>query len=89
MHGIVQKALQAQKFKFRQPVIPEDDEDEGANAGGDDNQIDDIANDAFDDDEDIAELVEMGADEMKAGDFENPDNAIIETDINPDEWYRE
>lgn len=89
LHGLVQTALKAQKFKFRQPVIPEDDEDEGATGGNDDNQIDDIANDAFDDDEDIAELVEMGANEIKAGDFENPDNAIIESEINPDEWYRE
>ena len=29
LFGLVQVALKAQRFKFKQPVIPEDDEDEG------------------------------------------------------------
>lgn len=88
LHGLVQVALKAQKFKFKQPVIPDDDEEEGDDME-DDNQIADLANDVFDDEEDIAELVETGANDMKADDFENPDNAIIEAGIDPDEWYRE
>lgn len=88
LHGLVQVALKAQKFKFRQPVIPEDDEDEGKQDEGDDINEVDIQND-LDDDDDIAELVEEGANDIRANDFENPDNAIIETQIDADEWYRE
>jgi estrogen-related receptor beta like 1 len=88
LHGLVQIALTAQKFKFRQPVIPEDDDEEGADTE-DTGQIADLANEVFDDDEDIAELVETGANDIKAAEFENPDNAIIEAAIDPDEWSRE
>lgn len=88
LHGLVKVALKAQKFKFRKPVIPEDDEEEGDDMD-DGGQIADLANDVFDDEEDIAELVETGANDLKANDFENPDNAIIEAGIDPDEWYRE
>lgn len=92
LHGLVQVALTAQKFKFRTPVIPDDDEDEGADV----DQGDDIDGGAdigmnfnqVDDDDDIAELVETGVDDLR-GDFENGDHAIIETNIDPDEWYRE
>lgn len=95
LHGLVQVALKAQKFKFRTPVIPDDEDgDDGGDAGdGDDMEgnadIADMVNNDFDDDDDIAELVETGANDLRAGDFENPDNAIIETDIDPDEWLRE
>lgn len=88
LHGLVKVALKAQKFSFRQPIIPNDDEEEGDDMQ-DDNQIADLANDVFDDEEDIAELVETGANDLKADDFENGDNAIIEAGIDPDEWYRE
>lgn len=89
LFGLVQVALKAQRFKFKTPVIPEDDEDEGGADDNDQDNIVDIANNDFDDDDDIAELVETGANDLRAGDFENPDNAIIETDIDPDEWQRE
>lgn len=95
LHGLVQVGLKAQKFKFRQPVIPDDDEgDDGGEMGdGDDMEgnadIADLVNNDLDEDDDIAELVEVGANDLKANDFENPDNAIIEAAIDPDEWYRE
>lgn len=50
--------------------------------------IADLVNNQLDDDDDIAELVD-GVGDLKANDFENPDNAIIEAAIDPDEWYRE
>lgn len=95
LHGLVQVALRAQKFKFKQPVIPEDDEgDEGDEMADGDNRegnadIADLVQGGMDDDDDIAELVETGANDLKANDFENPDHAIIETAIDADEWYRE
>jgi estrogen-related receptor beta like 1 len=95
LHGLVQTALKAQKFKFRTPVIPEDDEgDDGAEMGDGENMegnadIADLVGNEIDDDDDIAELVETGANDLRANDFENPDNAIIEAAVDPDEWYRE
>lgn len=95
LHGLVKVALKAQKFKFKQPVIPDDEdgEDGGEMGDGDDMEgnadIADMVNNDIDDDDDIAELVEEGANDLKANDFENPDNAIIEAAIDPDEWYRE
>jgi intraflagellar transport protein 57 len=94
LHGLVQVALKAQKFKFRTPVIPEDDEGDDGGEMGDDNMegnadIADLVGNEMDDDDDIAELVETGANDLRANDFENPDNAIIEAAIDPDEWYRE
>jgi estrogen-related receptor beta like 1 len=94
LHGLVQVALKAQKFKFKQPVIPEDDEEEGAEMdAGDDMEghadIADMVKNPMIDDDDIAELVESGVDDLRGGNFENGDHAIIETDIDPDEWYRE
>ena len=95
LHGLVQVALKAQRFKFRQPVVPEDDEgDEGGAMGdGDDMEgnadIADMVNNDFDDDDDIAELVETGANDLRANDFDGQDNAIIEAAIDPDEWQRE
>eukprot|EP00344_Euplotes_crassus_P001609 CAMPEP_0196994552 /NCGR_PEP_ID=MMETSP1380-20130617/837_1 /TAXON_ID=5936 /ORGANISM="Euplotes crassus, Strain CT5" /LENGTH=335 /DNA_ID=CAMNT_0042409961 /DNA_START=162 /DNA_END=1170 /DNA_ORIENTATION=+ len=92
LNGLVQVALKAQKFKFRQPVIPDDDEEQvnedEANDNDDGNQIVDLANDVLDDDDDIAELVEGGPGDLKGNDFE-PENEIIEAGIDPDEWYRE
>lgn len=89
LHGLVQVVLRAQKFKFKTPVIPNDDDDEGGDDDVDGNaDIADIVKNQPDDDDDIAELVEDGGD-IKAADFENPDNAIIEAAIDPDEWYRE
>ena len=75
-------------------VIPNDDEgDDGGNMGdGDDIEgnadIADLVKNQIDEEDDIAELVEDGGD-IKASDFENPDKAIIEAAIDPDEWYRE
>ncbi len=93
LHGLVQVALKAQKFKFRQPVIPDDDEEEvnedDGNDNDDNNQIVDLADAAFDDDDDIADLVEGGPGDIKGNDFENPENEIIEAGIDPDEWHRE
>lgn len=87
LHGLVQVALKAQKFKFRQPVIPEDEEAE--DMGNDSADIADVAAQDFEEEDDIAELVETGANDLRANDFENPDNAIIKTDIDPDVWMRE
>lgn len=92
LHGLVQVALKAQRFKFKQPIIPDDEEgatggDDGVEEGNDDVIDMNFENNILDDD--IAELVETGANDIHANDFENPDNAIIETDIDPDEWQRE
>lgn len=80
-------ALQAKRFKFRSPVIPDDDEDQGDDEEDDMEGDADLANVGMADlseDEDIAELVE--AEEVVEKDEEKE---MIEGAIDPDEWERE
>ena len=80
-------ALGQSRFKFRTPVIPEDDVDEGDNEEDDmEGQADlaDMMQQDFSDEDDIAELVEE--EEI----VENQeDRKIIEAGIDQDEWERE
>jgi len=80
-------ALQGNKFKFRAPVIPDDDADEGDDEEDDmEGQADlaDMMQQDFSEEEDIAELVEEEEVQEKDEDWE-----IIEAGIDPDEWERE
>ena len=59
-------ALQAKRFKWRKPIIPEDDEDEGQGDEEDEMEgnIDDLINQDLSDDEDVAEFVEEIPDDI-------------------------
>ena len=82
-------ALQSTRFKFRKPIIPED---EDGDDGGEEDDMEgnadlaDAVHNDFSDDEDIAELVEV--DEPRDLGKEE-DREMIDTRIDPDEWLRE
>ena len=89
LYELSQMALQAKRFKWRKPIIPEDDEDEGQGDEEDEMEgnIDDLINQDLSDDEDVAEFVEEIPDDIPH--VKDEDHEMIETGIDPDEWIRE
>lgn len=84
-----QVALNNSRFKFRKPIIPDDDaEEDGAEEDDMEGNADlaDNVQDNFSDDEDIAEFVE---EEIPRDQKEEEDREMIEAGIDPDEWERE
>ena len=85
LYELSQLALQNKRFKWRKPVIPEDDEEDG---GGDEEDemegnMDDLINQDLSDDD----LMEEMPDDMPH--VKDEDHEMIETEIDPDEWVRE
>ena len=91
--SLCKRTLTAKKFKFKKPVFKEEEGgEEGEDMMEDDMEgnadIADLANQEIEEEEDFAELVEGGAGDHKH-DFENQQNMVIESQINPEEWYME
>ncbi len=87
--NLSQMALEGSRFKFRKPIIPEDEDgDDGgeeAETEGMQDLADQVFND-FSDDEDIAEMMEESIPRDAAKEEERE---MIEAEIDPDEWLRE